>query len=121
MKQLLDHSGCEDGRSSPAFCFGPYYSAIMRHQFYQDIDWRSAATRHMHRSSAYVPRIARPALLTAKPELERREAETIALAGMPGKVTIATNMAGVLTAPVCFAIYARMLAAPCRLLCGHAK
>ena len=34
------------------------------------------------------------ALLNAKPENVRREAQTIAQAGLPGAVTIATNMAG---------------------------
>lgn len=33
-------------------------------------------------------------LLTAKPELVRREAQIVAAAGMPGSVTLATNMAG---------------------------
>lgn len=33
-------------------------------------------------------------LLTAKPELVRREAQIVASAGMPGSVTLATNMAG---------------------------
>ena len=33
-------------------------------------------------------------LLTAKPELARREAQIVAQAGVPGRVTIATNMAG---------------------------
>lgn len=34
------------------------------------------------------------ALLNAKPENVRREAQIIAQAGLPGAVTIATNMAG---------------------------
>lgn len=34
------------------------------------------------------------AVLNAKPENVRREAQLIAKAGMPGRVTIATNMAG---------------------------
>lgn len=33
-------------------------------------------------------------LLTAAPELVRREAQIVAAAGMPGSVTLATNMAG---------------------------
>ena len=34
-------------------------------------------------------------MLTAAPELVRREAQIVAQAGMPGSVTLATNMAGV--------------------------
>jgi preprotein translocase subunit SecA len=37
---------------------------------------------------------ARMSLLNARPELARREAETIAQAGLPGSVTVATAMAG---------------------------
>ena len=33
-------------------------------------------------------------LLTAKPELVRMEAQIVAAAGMPGSITLATNMAG---------------------------